>query len=180
MCEASIHVPHRRAREQEKLVVQRLPNMGGMVGLYPAYPTDLTARSVAKDCNKLVCTRGQTKAIIKRVRLQQGVAPSMRQYASKQNVEVVLFRQYHYDMIEFPDGTIMNITGLKPGTRIDIGIPVKRHTPGGMQMISKAIKEAMALPPDPKPEDDQRNPEREPAEQEPSPAPAPQREPEQS
>jgi hypothetical protein len=183
MCEASIHVPHRRARAQEKLVVLALANMAGWAGLYPAFPTDPTARSIAQDCNKLVCTRGQTKAIIKLVRLQHGTAPNFsKAWASKKNIEVVLFRQYHHDMVKFPDGSVISLSALKPGTRIDIGIPVKRHKPGGMQMINKAIKEAMALPPDPKPGDEPqpnepRNPEREPAE--PS-EPAPQREPERS
>lgn len=173
MCEASIHVPHRRARAQEKLVVQALPHLG-MQGFYPAFPTDPTARSIAKDCDKLVCTRGLTKAIIKRVRFQPGISPVLvKAWGSKHNVEVTLMRRYHHDVVKFSDGLEIQLSGIKPGTRIDIGIPVKRRKPGGMQMISKAIKEAMALPPDPKPEDEPREPqrerEREPAEQTPPP-----------
>jgi hypothetical protein len=176
MCEASIHVPHRRARGQEKLVVQPLPNMGGWAGLYPFNPSN--------GDTKLVCTRGQTKAILKQVRLQKGLPPNLvRAWGSKKNIEVVLFRQYHHDMVKFPDGQVISLVSLQFGTRIDIGIPVKRRKPGGMQMISRAIKEAMALPPDPKPgdepkHDEPRNPQREPAE--PTPEPAPQREPERS
>lgn len=168
LCEASIHVPHRRARAKERLVVQRLPNMVGMQGLYPAFPTDPTARSIAKDCDKLVCTRGLTKAIIKRVRFQQGTPPILiKTWGGKQNAEVVLTRRYHQDAVRFSDGLEIALPSLKPGTRIDIGIPVKRRKPGGMQMINKALKEVMALPPDPKPEDEPREPQRE---REPAPA----------
>ena len=72
------------------------------------------------------------------------------------------------DLVNFPDGKTVTLNCLLAGTRIDIGVPVKPRKPAGMKVVEGAVREALALPPDPKPED---APAEQPAE------PAPEREP---
>ena len=165
MCEASIHVPHRRANTQERLTVQQLPGIPSMFGLYPADPGQ-------SGDTKLVCTRGHTKAVIKRVQLNFGCNPRVAAYANKRNVEVVLFRRYHHDIARFPDGTEASMSCFVPGMRIDIGIPVKPRKPKGMRVIEGAVREAIVLnDPDPK-EGEAQEGEQKPTEPAPAPQPA--------
>jgi hypothetical protein len=157
MCTGSIHVPHRMARETERLVVQKIPDFGNLKGLYPA-------RGEAK----LVCFIRQ-QAILKTVRFEQGMPASVvKAWAGKRNVEVTLRHVPYADYVMFPDGKRVAMNNLVEGTRIDIGIPVKPRKPAGMTVVESAVREALALPPDPKPED---APAEQPAE------PAPEREP---
>jgi len=134
-----------------------LPVRGyGMIGLYP---TNISENM------RLVCVRGRTKALIKKVNLQKGAPPTLLAWDKKRNVEVTIYNKWHQTFVIFPDDNNVGMAWLKPGTRIDIGIPVRKRKPAGMRMIGKAMKEALALPPEPKPED-------EPAEQPGEPAPA--------
>ena len=65
MCEGSIHVPHRMARETERLVIDRVPDMGPMKGYYPA---------LAREHHTLVCCRGRIdNVIIKQVQFEKGL-----------------------------------------------------------------------------------------------------------
>jgi len=166
MCEGSIHVPHRLATKTERLVVQKIPDMGNMKGYYPATVRDA----------KLVCCRGTIEAVIKQVRFEKGLpAHSAGAWEGKCNVKVTLKHRPYADCVIFSDGFVILLASLKDGTRIDIGVPVKKRVikpkSKGMLAVEGAVREALALPPDPKPEDEPAQPAA-PAEPEREPAPA--------
>jgi hypothetical protein len=183
-----MHVPHRRATDKEQLHVQQLTDYPQMKGLYPKGKKPLPAGAKpATGCDKLVCVKGRTEAIIKQVRFEPGVPLSLRRtYEGKRNVDVTLFRRWHQDTVRFLDGRECTLTNLMSGVRIDIGIPVKKRVPkaipAGIAVVNNAIREAMALPPDPKPGEQQQEddageprepaPAREPAPDERQPEPA--------
>jgi hypothetical protein len=149
MCEASIHVPHRLANAVEQLVVMRLPNLHShMRGLYP----------FKESREKLVCCRGETKAILKEVHFEEGVAPGVcNRWEGKRNLKVTLMRRFYQDVVRFSDGLTISITNLKQGTRIDIGIPVKPRKSKGMKAVEAALHEIdvidLIVPPEPKPDE---------------------------
>jgi hypothetical protein len=145
MCEASIHVPFRKAQAQERLIVRSL--WPGMKGLFPF-------QGNARRGNKLVCIKDGTKALIKRVMFPKGVSPIMEPWAGKRNVPVILFRQNHVDVARFPNGTTIGLFNIAEETRIDIGIPVRTRKPQGIKVLEAAIQQALAVPPEPKPEDE--------------------------
>ena len=160
MCTGSIHVPHRLAKATERLVVQRIPDMGALKGYYPY--------EAAGD-GKLVCIRSTTEAVIKLVRFEEGMAPKMMKWEGKRNVKVKLRFVPYADQVTFVDGSVAMLNSLKDGVRVDIGIPVKPRKPKGMKVVEGALREALALPPEPKPED---APAEQPAEPAKEPAPA--------
>lgn len=148
MCEGSIYVPHREATKKERLVVRRIPNMG-LKGYY-------TFRAAER---MLVCVKGtQTQAIMKEVRLHIASPETREAWDGKQDVSVTLVHAHFRDYVVFPDGSQVLLVHVKDGVRIDIGIPVVVREPKGMKVIEGAITEAMALPPEPKPEDGEEKP----------------------
>jgi hypothetical protein len=165
MCEGSIYVKHRQATDKERLVVRNIPGYS-FNGYYP-YES-------AGD-SRLVCVRHTTEAIMKEVRFEPGLPPALDKWAGQRNVKVYLRHRSYQDMVSFPDGMVVNLTALLPGVRLDIGYPVEYEP--GMKVVEGALREALALPPDPKPEGEdaadapsseppaeQQNPEKEPAE----------------
>jgi hypothetical protein len=144
MCEGSIHVRNRKATDKEKLVVRTIPGMS-LKGYYPREPK-------AAD-GYLVCVRGNTtKAIIKQVQLLSGMAPATEKlWQGKRNVEVTLRHRAYSDTILMPNGVSVHLMMFKDGMRIDIGYPVKVRKPAGMKVVEGAMREALALPPEPKP-----------------------------
>jgi hypothetical protein len=122
-----MHVPHRKATAKEHLVVQALPNVPNMHGLYPA----------AGDKTKLVCTVGQTKAIIAKVDFKKDIVNggvmfgnARTKWSGKRHVEVTLVRSYHQDQVTFPDGISLPIAFIAIGTRFSIGYPApKKRAP---------------------------------------------------
>ena len=180
MCTGSVHAKHRRAKDKERLVIEKIPGHGGYKGYYPM--------ASAKDAGLLVCVRGMRKAIIKKVVLEQGAAPLFSKYNGQRNVPVTLVHVSSGDYVRFA-GQQMHLSLLAVGTRIDIGIPVRKRAPkaAGIVVIEKAIKEVMSTPPQPRPEDQPtEQPAKEPGEQptqpaeQPAPTPQPQRQPEQA
>lgn len=161
MCTGSIHAPHRLAKATERLVVRRIPDMGSLKGYYPY--------EVAGD-GKLVCIRRTVDAVIKSVRFEEGMARKLTMaWAGKRNVKVKLRFAPYADQVIFADGTVVELNNLKEGVRVDIGIPVVARKPAGMKVVEGALREALALPPEPKPED---APAEQPAEPAKEPAPA--------
>jgi hypothetical protein len=143
MCEGSIHVKHRLATGKEHLVVRKIPGLR-MKGYYPV-PTTADDR--------LVCIRSTTKAIIKQVRFEPGVPPMLiKAWEGKRNVEVTLRHHHYSDTVWFSDGLSVHLMTLKDGVRIDVGYPAVARKPAGMKVVEGAMREALALPPDPKPE----------------------------
>src|SRR5262252_7558673 len=145
MCEASMHVPHRTANKVERLVVKPLPPHPHMSGLYPA----------RGDQSKLVCIRKETLATIKVVQFsaRPGVlATAVLRLSKKRNVRVRLLREGYQDLVLFQIGRScyrVSMSQLERGTRIDIGVPVRRRkakpvikTDAGMKAIARALDEA--------------------------------------
>lgn len=129
MCESSIYVPHRMATNKERLVLKTLPTYPAMRGWYPA----------TGDQSKLVCCRGTTKGVMKLVR---EIAYHRNKYVGKRNVRVSLYS----DCVIFPDGSMVPTNYLVVGTRLDIGIPVRKQKKitgaPGMRRIREAVREA--------------------------------------
>ena len=145
MCEGSLHVAHRLATDKERLALGKVPGTY-YVGLYPIKQTRRTD-------NRLVCVRKRTTAIIKEVKLQRGLAPAFAKYEGKRNLVVTLVRRHGADNVEFANGETLHWSGFKPGTRVDIGIPVRKRTAkskvAGMLAIEGALREVMATEPKP-------------------------------
>jgi len=174
MCEGSIHVPHRLATGRERLVLKEIPRHG-MKGFYPAF-----ARS---SCPKLVCVRGAVPVVIHEVRFHKDIAkssPFYRKWNGKKDVKVVFHGHNGYiDHFAFVDenGKQMNlqIHMFAEGMRVDIGIVATERKARGMKLVECAVREALALPPEPKPEDEDKNNGDKPADDQ----PAEERQPEQ-
>lgn len=168
MCQGSIHVRHREATAKERLVVQSIPNHGGVKGMY----------STATAVPLLVCLRGKKEIVIKQVRLIEDRFGSitLSKWQGKRNVKAVFHAVPHADRIILPNGTLIPLYHIADGMRIDVGIPVRVRKPKakGMVVVEEAIRQAIAMPPEPKPGEGEQP--AEPAEGE-KPAPAP-REPE--
>lgn len=163
MCEGSIHVRHRLATDKEKLVVRTLPDMS-IKGYYPREPEAANGH--------LVCVRGNTtKAIIRQVQLLPGMAPATAKWHGKRNVAVTLRHRAYSDTVLMPDGVSIHLMMFKDGMQVDVGYPVKARKPAGMKVVEGAVREALALPPEPKPDEDTPSTPAEPApEREPAPA----------
>jgi hypothetical protein len=160
MCEGSIYVPHRQATDKEQLTVQGIPGLR-MKGYYPATAGPLTSR--------LVCIRYTTAAIMKLVQFEPGLpAWIVQKWEGQCNVKVTLRHRAYMDTVEFPDGATMGLMNIASGVRVDIGIPVVDVVAKGMKVVEGAITEAMALPPDPKPEGEADAPSSEPPATEPA------------
>jgi hypothetical protein len=168
MCEGSMHHPHRMAKKTERLVVQSVPHHDGMKGYFPKGANDAGHA-------RLVCVRGEVKAVIKVVRLEKGVAPSVQKWEGKRNLKVLLRNNSYGDYIVFPDERSTSLHNLRPGVHVDIGVKAPARKSKGMLTVERAMREALALPPDPKEEEAEQP--KAPAE-EPAAAPAPHKEPE--
>ena len=145
MCTGSVYAKHRNATDKEQLVVKELPDYG-IKGYYPA-PGQPDART-------LVCVRGvTTKAIIKVVKFADNWKVA-KAWSGKRNVPVTLCHRPYADAMQMPDGTNIPLIYFADGMRLDIGIPVAKRKPtvgkAGMKMVKGALREALALPPDPK------------------------------
>ena len=153
MCTGSVYAKHREATDKERLVVKELPKYDGIKGYYPA--------PGQPDANRLVCVRGvTTKAIIKVVKFVDtldGHAPLLKAWSGKRNVEVTLRHRPYADAVQMPDGTNIPLMYFAEGMRLDIGIPVRVRKPAagkaGMKVVKGALREALALPPEPKPDE---------------------------
>jgi hypothetical protein len=159
MCEGSIYEQHRLATSKEKLVVKTIRNHG-IKGFYD--PDGL-----------LTCVRGSVKAVLKQVEFLSN-APHrgiVEEWQGKRNVTVTLQHKDYTDWVIFPDGQKVHLTYLKDGMAVSIGYPVKPAEPKGMKVLAASMREALALPPDPKPEDEDAP--STPAEQAPARQPAP-------
>ena len=143
MCTGSIYDEHRMATSKEQLVIKCMPNYG-IKGYYPA--------PGQPDASRLVCVRGTTtKAIIKAVKFISALnGPIFEAWSGKRNVEVTLLHRPYADLVKMPDGTNIPLVHFADGVRVDIGIPVAVRKPKGMKVVEGAVREALALPPDPK------------------------------
>lgn len=144
MCQGSIHVPHRMAGKKEQLVLQKVPDHMGLKGYYSVDPDRLN--------NKLVCVRGTVKAMMRRVKFELGLPFKLiKEWQGKRNVAVTLrHNREGSDTVIFPDGREVALFNLWAGTRLDIGMPVEPKKVKGMKMIERSVREALALPSDPK------------------------------
>jgi hypothetical protein len=122
MCEGSIHVAHRQAKEQETLVVQTIPHHG-IKGYYPAD---------GQPNSKLVCIRGITKdAVIHELRIMEGqrCPRGFEKYVGQKNLKVTLIHAGYADWIVFGDDNVndankrLALGFVADGVRVDIGIP---------------------------------------------------------
>lgn len=113
MCEGSIHVAHRKAKEDEDLVVKEIPGHG-IVGYYPADPT-------AKD-QKLVCVIAAS-AVIERIefrpQMERHLNAKQKALAGKTNVKVELRHQSYQDLVII-NGDAIQLAFFANGTRFRI------------------------------------------------------------
>ena len=146
MCFASLHVANRKATNTETLTVQSIPQFSGWKGLYSTAKGD--------DVTKLVCLTGQKKAVIKQVRFEGGMPQGVSAaWEGKRRVEVTLYNQNHGMWARFADGTVVNLSSLKAGLAVNIGVPfaVRVRKPKaikttGMDVIERSLDEATKLP----------------------------------
>jgi hypothetical protein len=144
MCEHSLHVAHRSAKEQEQLKVQMLPGVPHMRGLYPR----------DGDRSKLVCIRKGTQAVIHEVKFERITLTTRQQvlvadrWEGKKNVKVTIFRSGYTDTIDFENGDRCYIQNLKVGVAFDIGMPVITGK-DGMKVVEAALSEQDKTTPTP-------------------------------
>ena len=102
----------------------------------------------------LVCVRVARRRRSSRKPTSIWPLPDQGEWEGKQDIPVTLVHAAYRDFIVFPDGESVLLAHMADSVRVDIGIPVKPKVSKGMKVVNAAIVEAMALPPEPKPEDE--------------------------
>jgi hypothetical protein len=164
MCESSVYVKHRRATNRERLTLKSI-SRGNYMGFYPTF-----SRSTDP---KLVCIREAIQINVSGV----AIRPDFNEKGNKKMAQAIASvagqtlklwfvpanRPYEgwksvtnwYDF-QYVDGLIIGnlripLFMLVEGMTAEIGERPARRAKG-MVMVEASMREALALPPDPKPE----------------------------
>jgi hypothetical protein len=136
MCEASIHVPHRAAKKEERLQVETLPGGYNLRGLYPQDKTGDT---------RLVCIKGQVEGWVEKIEFSNKfmTPPTAlkKAWEGKTNVPVVITRGGYHDVLAMADGSVIYTMMLAEGTKVNVGVPIPVTGEPGMTVVEQALVE---------------------------------------